>query len=210
MFRRKFIRISSGIVITGTVAGCSGNNGNEAATTTNDKTTSIETTTATNEETTIQEIDGETTAQKSPTDLDLKSSVGQIPSGLKVIDTEIVRTDEGSAGAHLTGVIRNTTNREFDEIEVQATLFSTLYDDTADGEIVGTYFDNTEGAKSEQVVPLDSGDQWKFTIDFPQAILDQAVRYRIDVDATIDNSVYEVKTETETRTETRTTTTTNS
>ena len=136
--------------------------------------------------------EGETvtdTAEQTETEtgdvVDLTEVIGGAPSGIQVTNTQLNRVDQGDAGARVTGVVENTGNNTYEELEIQATLF----DDTDD--VLGTYFDNTERAEAENVAPLEPGEQWEFSVDFPRADLGNAVRYRLDVDAEIDNQVYD-------------------
>ena len=123
--------------------------------------------------------DGNETASA---DLGLEENLGDIPQGLKVVNTNLTRLDGNDAGARLTGTIRNTGGQTYEQLEVQATLL-----DQSD-DVLGAWFDNTEG---ENIQTFGQGNTWQFSIDFPSADLGNAAAYRIDVDNTIDNSVWD-------------------
>ena len=207
VFRRKFIKTASGTALAGLVAGCGGGGGGngggggggEGTTTAGEETGTAETETAetgtAETETAETETAQETTAGGA---LDWSETLGQTPQGLEVANTQLTRVDQGDAGARLTGVVRNTGSQSYEELEVQATLF----DDSDD--VLGTYFDNTEG---EQIESFGPDQQWEFSIDFPRADLGQVARYRVDVDAEIDDSVFDAGNGTGTATGTGTTTT---
>ncbi len=195
MFRRKFIKAASGTAVAGLVAGCGGNGGGggggEGTTPAGGETTA-ETETAETETAETETAETETAAQGS---LGWSETLGKTPQGLTVANTQLKQVDQGDAGARLTGVIKNTGNKSYEELEVQATLF-----DQSD-DVLGAYFDNTEGEEMENLAP---GKQWQFSIDFPQADLGKVARYRVDADAEIDDSVFDVGNETETATTTTT------
>ena len=132
------------------------------------------------------EMGGETETEMGG-DLDLDGMVGEVPEGIEVSNTALGRTD---GSARVTGVVENTGDQAFEEVEVQATLL----DDN--DEILGQFFHDTEQA---EVSSLEPGQQWEFSIDFPEEDLEDAASYRIDVDTEIDENVdFEIDTETET------------
>ena len=202
MNRRKFIEAASGTALAGLVAGCPGNGGNGGGdggtTTTAGETETAGTGTAgtgTAGTGTAETETAQTGTAGTPMEttagggLNLDETIGETPEGIQVTNTQLKRVNQGDAGARLTGVINNTGSQTYEELELQATLFD------ATDDVLGVYFDNTE---EEEMQTLGPGKQWQFSIDFPRADLDQPTRYRIDVDAEIDDSVVDVGTETTT------------
>ena len=174
MDRRSFIRIAGGSIATLAVAGCGGNGGGSETTTGGGG--GGETTTDVNDTVNETTTAGEATTGGSG-NADLDATVGVSPGNIEVSNVELVRTD---GGARVTGTITNTGDATIEQLEVQATLL-----DQSD-DILGQYFDNTEG---ENAAPLEPGETWQFSIDFPSADLGSAVAYRIDVDSSVDNNV---------------------
>lgn len=188
MERRKFLKTVATGVTTVAVAGCAGPGGGGGdggdgggQTTAGDgggQTTEDAQATTGQEATATGTSAGTGTGTGGGT-VDLKETLGQTPQGIRVTNTQLRKQ---ANGAVLTGTIKNTGNRNFEELEVQATLF----DNTND--VLGQFFDNTEG---EEIETFSKGKTWQFSIDFPQADLGQATRYRIDVDADINNVVWQ-------------------
>lgn len=108
---------------------------------------------------------------------DIEGMVGEVPQGLQVTNTQLT---ESAEGARVTGVIENTGDQAFEEVEVQVTLL----DDN--DEIIGQFFHNTEEAEASS---LEAGQQWEFSVDLQEAELANVTRYRVDVDGDIDQNV---------------------
>ena len=175
MFRRKFVKTAGGTALAGLIAGCPGNGEPTPTEGPTETTTSGETTTAGETET---ETAQETTAGGGG---DIQTTVGNLPQGLEVRNVSVQETDGNDAGAVVTGTIANTGGQTYQQLEVQATLL----DQTDD--VLGQFFDNTEG---ENIETFGQGDTWQFSIDLPSADLGNAAAVRIDVDNTIDQSVW--------------------
>lgn len=172
-------------MVGGLLAGCNGNGGG-TGTGTAEPTGTAEGTGTAQETGTAQgtgTAEGTGTAQgTASSDLDLDENIGNVPQGLEVTNTQLTRVDSDGAGARLTGTIRNTGNQQYEQIEVQATLLDQSND------VLGAWFDNTEG---ENIETFGSGDEWQFSIDFPQADLGNAAAYRVDIDNNVDNGVWD-------------------
>jgi len=108
---------------------------------------------------------------------DLDEMLGETPEGIEVSNTELTRDFEQ---IQVTGTVENTGDQTFDEVEVAVTLL----DDN--DELIGQFFHDTEEAEVESLEP---GAQWDFTVDFPAEDAEDAARYRIDVDTTIDEVI---------------------
>lgn len=123
----------------------------------------------------------------------MKSVIGNTPEDIEVRDIQLFI--QGDTNVRITGAIKNTSDQDFEELEVQATLI----DDEDD--ILGKWFDDTE---EREAGGLASSQTWEFTVAFETPDLDTVARYRVDVDGDIDQSVWDGDSGTTTGTETTT------
>lgn len=211
MQRRKFVKATSIAALGGLTAGCMGNGGDGgdggAEPTDTPEPDDTPELTDTPEPTDTPEATDtpEPTDTAEPTDTtepgteettagagEIEGTVGETPEGIEVTSTSF--ESQGDGNATITGVIENTGDQTYEELEVQATLF----DDN--DEVLGQFFHNTEEAEAGDLTPFEPGDQWEFTVEFESADLSSVIRYRVDVDAEIDDSVFDVGERTETTT----------
>lgn len=170
MQRRKFIGTVAASIASVSIAGCSGidgNGGNGSPTQGDDQQNAPEDTA-----TSTQQNTG-TPAEN------VERVIGNTPDGIEVQQTQLYI--KGDTNARVTGTVKNTSDRQYEELEVQATLI----DDQND--ILGKWFDNTEERESGG---LAAGETWNFTVEFESPDLDTVARYRVDVDGDIDNFVW--------------------
>lgn len=181
MDRRYFLR-SAGIVgvgITTAIAGC-GEPGTGVGTETGDGGlvgTDGGTETPPGTETPMEDgtETGEGTGTGTP--LDLERRDGKSSPGLSVSDVEVTGGDNRLT---FSGVVENTGDKPFEEVELQITLL----DDN--DEIIGQFFHNSEEAEMQSLAP---GETWNFTVEFESPDQEEITAYRIDIDSDINESI---------------------
>ena len=180
MKRRKVISTVGGIAGLA-LAGCAemgpgnDNEGNQPA----DNETETETTTTTESETDT----GNETQNETDTG-DISGEVGEnIPDNIEVIRHNIF---ENNNWVGVTGLVENTGEQAFEELEVEVTLRD---GDTIIGEFVDT--------KEQEAGSLAAGTNWQFVVLFEDENLNQATDYTIEIDGELADGAPGVGNETE-------------
>lgn len=83
----------------------------------------------------------------------------------------------GNAAAAVNGVLKNTADQPYQNVEVTATLYD-------QNDPIGQFFDSTEDRNKDYLRP---GNKWQFTILFKGSDIDKATRYTVQADGTPAN-----------------------
>lgn len=156
MERRKFLASIGSTAAVVSLAGCAGFGGSgEAETDTPEKAG-----TSTNKQVAAEEDDIFDIKENDIADED--------EDNLKIQNSRLVETEDG---AGVFGDVKNTGNETFTFLEVTATL----YDESDD--VLGEFFDNTEGSAIDELEP---GAVWDFEIFFEAADLGAVASYSLE------------------------------
>lgn len=157
--RRKFIKTTGIAAGTVSIAGCMGNDGNGNAGGNGGTTT---TNGGGNKTTNNESRDGDEDFWNVVEEINEKKT-------LKVTQTRLYRTENG-AGVY--GVVKNTGNEPYSEVEAEVTL----YDDK--GEAFNEFIDESE---TDEIDSLSPGGKWDFNVYFQEADWNRISKYVIDV-----------------------------
>ena len=166
MERRKFVKTAGAVGVGAAFAGCSEfGGGNETGTDDggpeggNDNFDII------------GEIGEDSVDQLKFQDVDLYRLVDSGDGSDDIFGTE-------EAGAGVRGVLKNTADQAYQDVEVQVTL----YDETDD--ILGEWLDNTE---ESDISYLNPGQTWQWNVVFEGADIGKAARYTVSASGNLQS-----------------------